>query len=91
MLGNQAAVIKGAPNPNAAKLFDGVHAEQGRHRHLRRGRVDVQLHEGLQAAGRRPAPYLFDLTKDQAARIEGLDRIGKTAKEVRDAWQAKFQ
>ena len=50
MLGNQAAVIKGAPHPNAAKLFiEYLLSKEGTDVFVVR-RNDVQLHEGLHAA-----------------------------------------
>ena len=45
---------QGRAESERRQVVHGVHAEQGGHRHLRRRRVDVQLHEGLYS--RRPKP-----------------------------------
>ena len=55
MLGNQAAVIKGAPHPNAAKLLIEFMLSKEGTDVIVEGEAMYTLHEGLPAAGRRQA------------------------------------
>lgn len=90
MLGNQAAVLKGAPHPNAGKLLiEFLLSKEG---------ADIAVEgEAIYSfrAGYKPpkaaAPYLLDLN---TAKLIGMkDWVGaqKKFKEVRGLWQDYFQ
>ncbi len=90
MLGNQAAVIKGAPHPNAAKLFvEYMLSKDG---------ADVMVAGEMMYSflkDYRPPPeaahYLFDLNKTKLIGLKDWVAAQAKFKETRDAWQAKFQ
>jgi iron(III) transport system substrate-binding protein len=90
MLGNQAAVIKGAPHPNAAKLFvEFMLSKDG---------TDVFVEgEAMYSfmAGYKPpvesVPYLFDLETTKLLGLRDWVAAAQLAKGVREEWQAKFQ
>jgi iron(III) transport system substrate-binding protein len=90
MLGNQAAVIKGAPHPSAAKLLiEFMLSKEGTDIFVE-GESMYSFMKGYQPPAE-AAPYLFDLTKTKLLGLKDWIAAGKVAKEVRDAWQAKFQ
>ena len=90
MLGNQAAVIKGAPHPNAARLLiEFLLSKEG---------TDIFVEgEAMYSfmAGYKPpqqsVPYLFDLENTKLLGLKNWVAAAQLAKQVRDAWQAKFQ
>ena len=90
MLGNQAAVIKGAPHPNAAKLFiEFMLSKEG---------TDIFVDgEAMYSfmKGYKPPPetvhYVFDLKKTKLLGLKDWVAAAQLAKAVRDEWQAKFQ
>ena len=87
MLGNQAAVHQGRAASERRQAADRVPAQQGRHRHRRRGRGGQHLPEGLYAAGRCQALSARHEPR-QAAGHEGLGRARRRQfKAVRANWQ----
>ena len=90
MLGNQAAVLKGAPHPNAGKLLIEFMLSKEGTDVIVEGEAVNSFLKGYEPP---PAakPYLLDMSK---AKLLGLkDWVGaqKKFKDVRDAWQARFQ
>jgi iron(III) transport system substrate-binding protein len=90
LLGNQMVVLKGAPHPNAGKLFiEFMLSKDG---------SDVFVEEEALFSFRAnytppevAAPYLFDLDK---VKLVGMDDwVGAQAdfKPVREKWQSYFQ
>jgi ABC-type Fe3+ transport system substrate-binding protein len=90
MLGNQAAVIKGAPNPNAGKLFIEFMLSKDGTDIFVEGESMYSFMKGYKPPAE-AAPYLFDLQKTKLLGLKDWVASAKVAKEVRDAWQAKFQ
>jgi len=90
MLGNQAAVIKGAPHPNAGKLLiDFMLSKEGTDI-----LVEGEASDTFRANYTPPAaarPYLLDLGKHKLLGLNDWVASAKQIKPVRDAWQAKFQ
>jgi ABC-type Fe3+ transport system substrate-binding protein len=90
MLGNQAAVIKGGPNPNAAKLLiEFMLSKEGTDIFIE-GEAMYSFMKGYQPPAE-TKPYVFDLTKTRLLGLKDWVASSKLAKDVRDAWQAKFQ
>jgi iron(III) transport system substrate-binding protein len=90
MLGNQAAVIKGGPNPNAAKLLvEFMLSKEGTDVFVE-GESMYSFMKGYKPPAE-AAPYLFDLQKTKLLGLKDWIASGKHAKEVRDTWQATFQ
>jgi iron(III) transport system substrate-binding protein len=90
MLGNQAAVIKGAPHPNAAKLLiDFMLKKEGTDIFIE-GEAMYSFMKGYQPPSE-TKPYVFDLTKTKLLGLKDWVASAKVAKDVRDVWQAKFQ
>ena len=90
MLGNQAAVIKGAPNPHAAKLFMEFMLSKDGTDVFVEGESMYSFMKGYKPPAE-AAPYLFDLQKTKLLGLKDWIASSKQANEVRDAWQAKFQ
>jgi len=90
MLGNQAAVIKGAPHRSAGKLFvEFMLSKDG---------TDIFIEgEAMYSfmAGYKPppetVPYVFDMEKTKLLGLKDWVAAAQLAKPVRDLWQAKFQ
>ncbi len=90
MLGNQAAVIKGGPNPNAAKLLvEFMLSKEGTDVFVE-GESMYSFMKGYKPPAE-AAPYLFDLQKTKLLGLKDWIASGKHVKEVRDTWQATFQ
>jgi iron(III) transport system substrate-binding protein len=90
MLGNQAAAIKGAPHPNAAKLLiEFMLSKEGTDIFIE-GEAMYSFMKGYQPPSE-TKPYVFDLTKTKLLGLKDWVASGKAAKEVRDEWQARFQ
>jgi iron(III) transport system substrate-binding protein len=90
MLGNQAAILEGAPHPNAAKLFVEFM--------LSRDGTDVFVEgEAMYSfmTGYKPppesVPYLFDLETTNLFGLRDWVAAAQLAKGVREEWQAKFR
>ena len=90
MLGNQAAVIKGAPHPNAAKLLIEFMLSKDGTDIFIEGEAMYSFMKGYQPPAE-TKPYVFDLTKAKLLGLKDWVGAGKLAKPVRDVWQAKFQ
>jgi iron(III) transport system substrate-binding protein len=90
MLGNQAAVIKGAPHPNAGKLLiEFLLSKEG---------TDIFVETEAMYSflnGYKPpasaAHYLFDMEHTKLLGLKDWVGAAKEFKAVRDEWQSKFQ
>jgi ABC-type Fe3+ transport system substrate-binding protein len=90
MLGNQLAALKGAPNPNAAKLLiEYILTSDG---------ADVYVEAEALFSFRQgytpppeAAPYLFDLTKEKLIGMKDWVGAQREFKPVREKWQSYFQ
>ncbi len=90
MLGNQAAVLKGAPHPNAAKLFvEFMLSKEGTDVFIE-GEAMYSFMKGYTPPSE-TKPYVFDLTKTKLLGLKDWVAASKQAKEVRNEWQARFQ
>jgi iron(III) transport system substrate-binding protein len=90
MLGNQMAVLKGAPHPNAGKLLvEYLLSKDGADVY-----VAAEMLFSFRANYTPPAeaqPYLFDLTKEKLVGMNDWVDAQRDAKPVRDQWQSYFQ
>jgi iron(III) transport system substrate-binding protein len=90
MLGNQAAVLKGAPHPNAGKLFvEYMLGKEGTDIFVE-GEAMYSFLKGYQPPAA-AAHYLFDLKETKLLGLKDWVGAQKQFKAVRDEWQAKFQ
>jgi iron(III) transport system substrate-binding protein len=90
MLGNQAAVIKGAPHPNAAKLFmEYMLSKEGADIMV----VGEMMYTFLKdyKPPKEAAHYVFDLNTTKLIGLKDWVAAQKKFKATRDEWQAKFQ
>ncbi len=90
MLGNQAAVIKGAPHPNAAKLFvEYMLSKEGADIMV----VGEMMYTFLKDYTPPPAAahYLFDMKKTKLIGLKDWVAAQSKFKDLRQEWQAKFQ
>jgi iron(III) transport system substrate-binding protein len=90
MLGNQAAVIKGAPHPNAGKLLiEFMLSKEGADVIVEGEAVSTFLkgHKAPAAA----EPYLLDLSKHKLLGLKDWVAAAKHVKPVRDEFSALFQ
>jgi ABC-type Fe3+ transport system substrate-binding protein len=90
MLGNQAAVIKGAPHPNAGKLLiEFMLSKEGADVIVEGEAVSTFLkgHKAPAAA----EPYLLDLSKHKLLGLKDWVAAAKHVKSVRDEFSALFQ
>jgi iron(III) transport system substrate-binding protein len=90
MLGNQAAVIKGGPHPNAAKLLIEFMLKKEGTDIFIEGEAMYSFMKGYQPPAE-TKPWVFDLTKTKLLGLKDWVAAAKLQKEVRDVWQAKFQ
>ena len=90
MLGNQAAVIKGGPNPNAAKLLIEFMLKKEGTDIFIEGEAMYSFMKGYQPPAE-TKPWVFDLTKTKLLGLKDWVAASKLQKQVRDDWQAKFQ
>jgi len=90
MLGNQLAVLKGAPNPNAGKLLvEYLLSKDGADVYS-----EAETLFSFRAGYTPPAeaqPYLFDLTKEKLIGMDDWVEAQRDFKPVRDKWQSYFQ
>lgn len=90
MLGNQAAVIKGAPHPNAGKLFiEYMLSKEG---------TDIFVEgESMYSFMKNYTPpaaaayYLFDMSKTKLLGLKDWVGAQSQFKSARDEWQQRFQ
>jgi len=90
MLGNQAAVIKGAPHPNASKLFmEYMLSKEGADIMV----VGEMMYTFLKdyTPPKEAEHYVFDLKKTKLLGLKDWVAAQGQFKATRDAWQAKFQ
>jgi ABC-type Fe3+ transport system substrate-binding protein len=90
MLGNQAAVIKGAPHPNAAKLFIEYMLSKEGADIMVAGEMMFTFLKDYQPPAE-AAHYLFDLKTTKLIGLKDWVAAAATFKATRDTWQAKFQ
>jgi iron(III) transport system substrate-binding protein len=90
MLGNQVSVLKGAPSPNAGKLFiEYLLSKEGADVYVEgEALFSFRANYSPPAAA---APYLFDLTKVKLVGMDDWVEAGNDIKPVRDVWQSYFQ
>ena len=90
MLGNQIAVLKGAPNPNAGKLLvEFLLSKEGADIYVE-GEALFSFRENYQPPAA-AAPYLFDLNKVNLVGMEDWVGAQGDFKKVRGKWQDYFQ
>ncbi|MGH6725198.1 MAG: ABC transporter substrate-binding protein [Pseudolabrys sp.] len=90
MLGNQAAVIKGAPHPNAAKLFiEYLLSKPGTDVFV----VGEMMYSFMKDYTPPPEAqkYLFDMKKTKLIGLKDWVAAQAKFKELRADWQSKFQ
>jgi iron(III) transport system substrate-binding protein len=90
MLGNQAAVLKGAPHPNASKLFMGYMLSKEGADIMVVGEMMYTFLKDYKPP-KEAEHYLFDLNKTKLLGLKDWVASAKKFKSTRDAWQAKFQ
>jgi iron(III) transport system substrate-binding protein len=90
MLGNQAAVIKGAPNPNAAKLLIEFMLSKEGTDIIVEGEAFYTFMKGYQAP-EAVRPYLVDLSQQKLLGLKDWVAAQAGVKGIRDSWQAVFQ
>jgi iron(III) transport system substrate-binding protein len=90
MLGNQAAVIKGAPHPNAGKLLiEFLLSKEGTDVFVE-GEAMYSFMKGYKPP-KEAQPYLFDLTSTKLIGLKDWVGAANLYKPVRDEWQKRFQ
>ena len=90
MLGNQAAVIKGAPHPNAGKLLiEFLLSKEGADTFVEGEAVSTFL-KGYQPPDA-AKPYLLDMSKQKLLGLKDWVAAAKHVKPVRDEFSALFQ
>ena len=90
MLGNQAAVIKGAPHPNAAKLLiEFLLSKEGTDVVIEGEAVNTFLKDYTPPAAAKP--YLLDMKHAKLLGMKDWIAASKTFKSVRENWQKMFQ
>lgn len=90
MLGNQAAVIKGAPHPNAAKLLIEFLLSKDGTDVFVEGEAMYSFMKGY-TPPKEAQPYLFDLASTKLLGLKDWVGAAKEAKAVREEWQKYFQ
>ncbi|MEP4379177.1 MAG: extracellular solute-binding protein [Alphaproteobacteria bacterium] len=90
MLGNQLAVLKGSPNPNAAKLLvEFLLSEEGSDLFVE-GEAIYSFRDGYKAPAA-AAPYLMDLSQHKLIGMSDWVSAVKQYKDVRGEWQENFR
>ncbi len=90
MLGNQAAVLKGAPHPNAGKLLlEFLLSKEGTDVFVE-GEALYSFRKGYKSPAA-AKPYLLDLSEHKLLGLKDWVGAQKEFKPVRSAWQAVFQ
>lgn len=90
MLGNQAAVLKGAPHPNAAKLFiEFMLSKDGTDIMIEGEAMYTFMKDYKPPAA--VAHYLFDLNQTKLLGMKDWVAAQQQFAKVRDEWQKKFQ
>jgi len=90
MLGNQAAVLKGAPHPNAGKLLiEFLLSKEGADVFVE-GEALYTFMKGYQAPAA-AKPYLLDLSEHKLLGLKDWVAARKKFKSVRDDWTKLFK
>lgn len=90
MLGNQVAVLKGAPNPNAAKLLiEFLLTEEGSNIFVE-GEAVYSFRDGYTPPAA-AAPYLLDLSEEKLIGMKDWVAAVGQYKEARELWQVNFR
>ena len=90
MLGNQMAVLKGAPHPNAGKLLiEFLLSKEGADVYVE-GEAIYSFRKGYTAPDV-ARPYLLDLSKVKLLGLKDWVAARGKFKAVRDEWQSYFQ
>jgi ABC-type Fe3+ transport system substrate-binding protein len=90
MLGNQAAVLKGAPHPNAGKLLLEFLLTKAGTDVVVVGEAVNSFLKGYQPP-EAARPYLLDLSKHKLLGLKDWVGAQSQFKQVRDAWQQRFK
>ena len=90
ILGNQAAVMKGAPHPNAGKLLMEFLLGQEGSDIFVEGEGVLSFRKGYKPPAA-AAPYVLDLEKHKLLGLKDWIAAGKEMKAMRDDWQKVFQ
>ena len=90
MLGNQAAVLKGAPHPNAGKLLIEFLLSKAGTDVFVEGEAVYSFMKGYKPP-EAAKPYLLDLSQHKLLGMKDWVAAQKQFKPVREAWQAVFQ
>jgi iron(III) transport system substrate-binding protein len=90
ILGNQAAVLKGAPHPNAGKLLVEYLLSKEGQDILSIGEAVNSFMDGYTPPDV-ARPYLLDLSKHKLLGLKDWVAASKQIKPVRDEWQKHFQ
>ena len=90
MLGNQAAVLKGAPHPNAGKLLLEFLLSKAGTDVVVAGEAVNSFMKGYQPP-EAVKPYLLDLSKHKLLGLKDWVDTQKQVKQVRDAWIKRFK
>lgn len=90
LLGNQAAVLKGAPHPNAGKLLlEFLLSKEGTDIVIGNEAMQTFLKDYDPPA--QAKPYLFDMNKTKLLGLKDWVGAQKKFKAVQDKWTAKFK
>jgi ABC-type Fe3+ transport system substrate-binding protein len=90
MLGNQLAVLKGGPHPNAGKLLvEFLMSKAGADIYVE-GEILYSFREGY-VPPESVQPYMFDLTKTKVIGMDDWLSAQREFKPVREKWQSYFQ
>jgi iron(III) transport system substrate-binding protein len=90
MLGNQAAVLKGAPNPNAAKLLIEFLLSKDGTDIFVEGEAMYSFMKGYKPP-KEAQPYLFDVATTKLLGMKDWVGAANQYKPVREEWQKYFQ
>ncbi len=90
LLGNQAAVVKGAKSPNAGKLLIEYMLSKEGTDILVEGEAVYSLRAGYKPPAA-AAPYLMDLSKQKLVGMDDWVAAQKEFKAVRGKWQSHFK
>lgn len=90
MLGNQAAVLKGAPHPNAGKLFTEFMLSKEGTDIIVEGEAVYSFRKGY-TPPEAAKPYLLDLSEHKLLGLKDWVGAQKKFKEVRDEWEKRFK
>jgi ABC-type Fe3+ transport system substrate-binding protein len=90
MLGNQAAVVKGAPHPNAGKLLIEFLLSKEGTDIVTEGEAVYSFMKGYSPPGS-ARPYLLDLSEHKLLGLDDWLAAQKKFNDVRQDWTARFK